>query len=73
MRPHCLLMLAISLLSACGGGGECSGDECIGTPCGPGGECPGGLVCDPVSNTCVRRGATADAGPQLDAPPAIGP
>jgi hypothetical protein len=40
-------------------GGACGGSSVPieGETCGPNGECAPGLVCDPVTNTCVKRGS----------------
>jgi hypothetical protein len=66
-RIHHLLCLA-ALLTACGGGSDTGGE---GQPCGPNGECAPGLVCDPINNTCVRRGSgMADAG-VFSGPPVV--
>jgi hypothetical protein len=50
-------MLTALLVGACGGGG--GGGQ--GIPCGPGGSCPAGRICDPVPNTCILAGGSADA------------
>jgi hypothetical protein len=53
MRIGSWLALWGALAGACGG----SSFPEEGQTCGPNGECAPGLLCDPITNTCVRRGS----------------
>ena len=53
MRFRSWLALGWAVGGACGG----SALPVEGETCGPNGECASGLVCDPITDTCVPRGS----------------
>jgi hypothetical protein len=69
MRNSLWGLSLVVCFAACGGGGD-GQDE--GQECSASLLCKAGLVCDPVSMTCVKQGQTPDARPP-DAPPQITP